>query len=182
MTLFKCSRLLLMAAAALLLTTGCERDTRDLQQWVQQTLRTPGGDIEPIPPIRAPETVVYDAFELRDPFQRRVARVEEEADADDTAEGVTGVRPDFDRPREFLEGFPLDTLNMVGTLEMEGVNFALIRDTERVVHRVAEGAYMGTNHGRVTRVRDDRVELVELFEDPRGGWVERRTQVVLTEY
>lgn len=180
MTVFKCSRLLWVAIAALVLTTGCERDTRDLQQWVQQTLRTPGGDIEPIPPIRSPESVVYDAFDLRDPFQRRVARAEEAA-AEETAEGISGVRPDPDRPREFLEGFPLDTLNMVGTLEMGGVNFALIRDTERVVHRVAEGAYMGSNHGRVTRVRDDRIELVELFEDPRGGWVERRTQVMLTE-
>ncbi|MGY6588941.1 MAG: pilus assembly protein PilP [Wenzhouxiangella sp.] len=174
-------RLALVSVAALMLTTGCERDTRDLQQWVQQTLRTPGGEIDPIPPIRAPETVVYDAFDLRDPFQRRVARAEEE-EATGAEEGaVSGVRPDFDRAREFLEGFPLDTLRMVGTLEMEGVNFALIRDTERVVHRVSEGAFMGTNHGRVTRVRDDRVELVELFEDPRGGWVERRTQVMLTE-
>lgn len=181
MTPLKFSRLLMIAAATVILTTGCERDTRDLQQWVQQTLRTPGGEIDPIPPIRAPETVVYDAFDLRDPFQRRVARADEEAQVDDATEGVSGVRPDPDRPREFLEGFPLDTLNMVGTLEMEGVHFALIRDTERVVHRVAEGAYMGSNHGRITRVRDDRVELVELYEDPRGGWVERRTQVMLTE-
>jgi len=92
-----------------------------------------------------------------------------------------GVRPDPDRAREFLESFPLDTLRMVGTLELEGVNYALIRDLESVVHRVSEGNYMGTNHGRVVRVRGDRVDLVELFEDARGGWVERRTQVVMAE-
>jgi len=180
-TVFKPGRCLFIAMAALILLTGCERDTRDLQQWVQQELRTPGGEIDPIPPIRSPETVVYDAFDLRDPFQRRVAQADAEEEAEDGQEAVSGVRPDLDRPREFLEGFPLDTLAMVGTLEMEGTNFALIRDNERVVHRVSEGAYMGTNHGRVTRVRDDRVELVELFEDPRGGWVERRTQVMLTD-
>lgn len=92
-----------------------------------------------------------------------------------------GVRPDPDRPREFLESFPLDTLTMVGTLDMEGVAYALIRDNENVVHRVSEGNYMGSNHGRVVRVRSDRVELVELYEDARGVWMERRAQIVLPE-
>jgi type IV pilus assembly protein PilP len=169
---------ILLCLLAVGLTTACERGTRDLERWVADTLRTPGGDIEPIPPLATPETVVYDAFDLRDPFQRRVSRTEE-----DVEEGLTGdgVRPDPDRPREFLESFPLDTLTMVGTLDMEGVAYALIRDNENVVHRVSEGNYMGTNHGRVVRVRPDRVELVELYEDARGVWMERRAQIVLPE-
>jgi type IV pilus assembly protein PilP len=163
---------------ALTLATACERGTRDLERWVDDTLRTPGGEIEPIPPLVTPETVVYDSFELRDPFQRRVSRSEDEME-----EGLAGdgIRPDPDRPREFLESFPLDTLTMVGTLELEGVNYALVRDNENVVHRVSEGNYLGTNHGRVVRVRADRIELVELFEDARGSWFERRAQIVMAE-
>ncbi|MCC5864119.1 MAG: pilus assembly protein PilP [Wenzhouxiangella sp.] len=163
----------------LAVTAGCERGTRDLEHWVAETLRTPAGDIDPIPPVVTPEIVSYVAYDLRDPFQRRVARADE-AESDLLA-GANGVRPDPDRRREFLEGFPLDTLRMVGTFELEGVNYALIRDNDNVVHRVAEGNYMGSNHGRVVRVRSDRVELVELYEDPRGGWVERRAQLVMAE-
>jgi len=109
-----------------------------------------------------------------------VARPDEPVD--DVEEGTAAtIRPDADRPREFLENFPLDTLRMVGTLELEGVNFALIRDNDNVIHRVSEGNYMGGNHGRVVRVRGDRVELTELVEDPRGGWTERRAQVVMAD-
>ncbi len=171
-------QLLLIGILIALMTTACERGTRDLERWVDETLRTPGGEIEPIPPISSPEIVTYEAHDLRDPFQRRVARADEDID-DELVEN--GVRPDPDRSREFLESFPLDTLKMVGTLELEGENYALVRDLENVVHRVSEGNYMGTNHGRVVRVRADRVDLVELFEDARGGWVERRTQVVMAE-
>ncbi len=172
-------KMLMLGVSAVALLAGCERGTRDLEQWVAQTLQTPASDIEPIPPIVTPEVVTYQAFDLRDPFLRRLARAEEEADGELAA--GDGVRPDQDRRREFLEGFPLDTLRMVGTLELEGVLFALIRDNENVVHRVQEGNYMGTNHGRVARVRGDRVELIELFEDPRGGWSERRSQIVMAD-
>jgi type IV pilus assembly protein PilP len=170
-------QLVLFVTLTLALTTACERGTRDLEQWVDQTLRTPGGEIDPIPPMVSAEIVTYAAYDLRDPFQRRLARPD-----DDTEDGLTaGVRPDPDRVREFLETYPLDTLTMVGTLELEGVNYALIRDLENVIHRVSEGNYMGTNHGRVTRVRPDRVDLIELFEDARGGWMERRSQIVMAE-
>jgi type IV pilus assembly protein PilP len=163
---------------ALILATACEPGKRDLEQWVAETLRQPGGEIDPIPPIAAVETVAYAAYDLRDPFQRRVARPD-----DESGEGMAanGVRPDPDRGREFLESFPLDTLKMVGTLELDGVSFALVRDNENVVHRVSAGNYMGTNHGRVVSVGSNRVELIELYEDARGGWVERRSQIVMAE-
>ncbi|TVQ32795.1 MAG: hypothetical protein EA370_12230 [Wenzhouxiangella sp.] len=172
------AKILIMMLAVTVLT-ACERGTRDLEQWVAETLRTPGGEIDQIPPVATPDIVTYVAFDLRDPFQRRFARADEPIEADAAPAGT--LRPDPDRRREFLESFPLDTLRMVGTLELEGTSFALIRDNDNVVHRVSEGNHMGSNHGRVVRVGRDRVELVELVEDPRGGWMERRAQVVMAE-
>jgi len=168
-----------IAVLALTLTTACQRGTRDLEQWVAQTLQTPAGDIEPIPPIMPAEVVTYEAFDLRDPFQQRVASAE--VDPDFASASEDGVRPDPNRRREFLEGFPIDTLDMVGTLNLDGVEYALIRDNEQVVHRVTEGNYMGMNHGRVLRVYPDRVELIELFQDARGSWSERRAQVAMED-
>lgn len=172
-------RTFILAVLIVLVTSACQRGTGDLQQWVAQTLRTPAGDIEPIPPIMPAEVVTYDAFDLRDPFQQRVSSAEVDPEFSTASEG--GIRPDPNRRREFLEGFPLDTLDMVGTLTLDGVEYALIRDNERVVHRVAEGNYMGMNHGRVLQVYPDRVELIELSQDARGTWSERRAQVAMED-
>jgi len=172
-------QLALLIVASVTIASGCQRGTRDLEQWVNNTLQTPAGEIEPIPPIAPTEVVTYEAYDLRDPFQQRLATPDEESEQ--TAGSDGGVRPDPDRRREFLESFPPDTLDMVGTIELDGVNYALIRDNDRVVHRVSEGNYLGTNHGRVIRVQPNRVELVELFEDARGGWTERRSQIAMEE-
>jgi len=170
-------RVLGLAVVLTVLTTACQRGMSDLEEWVAETLRTPAGEIDPIPPIATVALASYDAYDLRDPFQQRVAA----SDEFEGAEDAIGVRPDPDRRREYLEGFPLDALTMVGTLEHEGEAYALIRDTEQVVHRVREGNYMGANHGRVVRVGPDRVDLVELFQDARGVWVERRARIVMAE-
>lgn len=169
--------LALICATAL---TACEQGTSDLQRWVQEERQRPGQPIDPIPPIAAAEVVAYVAFDLRDPFQRRAARAED----DETMLAATaggGPRPDLDRRREFLEGFPLDTLAMVGTLNIDNTEYALIRDNQGVVHRARQGNYMGRNHGLVERVAPDRIELRELVQDGRGGWSERRVQIAMGE-
>ena len=165
---------LALAGLVLGLATGCQPGKDDLEQWVAEELQRPGGEIEPIPPISTPEVVAYDAYDLRDPFRSRATEPDEQLADEEVGEGL---RPDPERRREYLEEFSLDALAMVGTLEIEGVDYALVRDPERVVHRVREGNYMGTNYGRVTSVEGDRIEMVELHEDGRGGWVERETRV-----
>ena len=161
---------------ALVALSACDRGMNDLQRWVEEERQRPGEPIEPIPPVATAEVVSYEAFDLRDPFQRQPSRAEEDLVE---ANAGTGPRPDPDRRREFLEGFPLDTLNMVGTLRMDDIDYALIRDNEKVVHRVSEGNFLGRNHGRIERVLSNRVELRELVQDGRGGWSERRVQIAM---
>lgn len=171
----KTRQIALMAMVAVALS-GCDRGMNDLQRWVEEERQRPGEPIEPIPPVATAEVVSYEAFDLRDPFQRQPSRAE---DSLVEAGAGTGPRPDPDRRREFLEGFPLDTLNMVGTLRMDDIDYALIRDNENVVHRVSEGNFLGRNHGRIERVLSNRVELRELVQDGRGGWSERRVQIAM---
>lgn len=172
------ARIWLLAVVVAAFLVACDRGVSDLERWVAEERQRPGEPIDPIPPVASAEVVAYQAFDLRDPFQRQASRAEEEL-----VDGGTGAgpRPDPDRRREYLEGFPLDTLNMVGTLRIDDVDFALIRDNENVVHRVSEGNYLGRNHGRVERVLGSRVELRELVQDGRGGWSERRVQIAMGE-
>lgn len=162
-----------------LVLVGCQKGTGDLREWTAQVRDRPPDPIEPIPPIRTPEVVSYDAMDLRDPFQASRAGADEEEE--EVASEGGGLRPDPDRRKEYLEGFPLDTLEMVGTLTMDGVEYALIQDNEKVVHRVREGNYMGQNHGLVMDVQSSQVEVRELVQDGRGGWTERRVRVAMAE-
>jgi len=168
----------LLLALLTLLVVGCEKGTQDLREWVEEVRAREPEPIDPIPPIRTPEVVTYEAGDLRDPF-RTIGRSSSEEE--EVAGDSEGLRPDPDRRKEYLEEFPLDTLAMVGTLEFEGAEYALIRDNENVVHRVREGNYMGQNHGLVTEVRPEGVEVRELVQDGRGGWVERRVRVTMAE-
>lgn len=162
-----------IAAAVLCLgLAACSPGMGDLQAYVADVKSRPGPPLDPLPVMRQFETFTYDAENLRDPFtvprEERVGAVE-------------GPRPDPDRRRELLEAFPLDGLDMVGTLGAGGEMVALILDPDLVVHRVKVGNYMGQNEGRIAAIADDRVELVELVPDGAGGWMERQATVALEE-
>ena len=116
---------------------------------------------------------VYMPKNRRDPFTRQ---------EDDTAVTETildnGVRPDPNRRKEELESYSLDTLRMVGTLEQEEDRWGLVKTSDGTIHRVAPGNYMGQNDGRITRVSEDKIELIELV--PTGsGFLEKEAAIAL---
>ena len=47
---------------------------------------------------------------------------------------TSSIRPDLDRRREMLEGYPLDQLKMVGTLRQAGNQVALIDAAGQTLH------------------------------------------------
>ncbi|MGB2247863.1 MAG: pilus assembly protein PilP, partial [Alcanivorax sediminis] len=58
---------------------------------------------------------------------------------------------------------------------------ALIADPSGAVTRVRPGSYMGKNFGHVKEVSEGKVSLVEVVPDGRDGWVERASNVSITE-
>jgi type IV pilus assembly protein PilP len=153
---------------------ACGSDMDELDQYINEIKAKPGGRIEPLPEI-SPYTVfmyIADAEGVRSPF------------APDTpqASSVSGsTRPDRDRSREYLESFPLDTLGMVGTLNMEGTNYGLVQASDGLIHRVTPGNYMGQNDGRITEISESEITLVEIISDGIGGYIERDAAVSLQD-
>ena len=86
-----------------------------------------------------------------------------------------------DRRKQTLEQFPLDSLDMVGTLGRGAGVVALLLAPDKVTYRVRPGAYLGQSDGRVTAVYEDRIELVELVPDGAGGWLERPATIALED-
>lgn len=92
-----------------------------------------------------------------------------------------GVRPDTDRALEPLEQYPLDALQMVGTITSGGVIYALIAAPDRVVHRIAPGDHMGRHYGRVDAISPAGVTLTEIISDSNGGYVEQSAALAPTQ-
>ena len=161
---------LLAAATAL---AGCGKPMTDLEERVAEIKAKKGAPLEPLPVMRTFETFEYNAQSMRDPFSPSVDQ--EVAGAGD------GPRPDMNRPREPLESYPLDALDMVGTLGLTADVTALVKDTDGVIHRVRPDNYMGQNYGRVTGIFEDRIELVELIPNGVGGWIERPAAIALDD-
>jgi type IV pilus assembly protein PilP len=163
---------------ALALLAGCARgvtstpgDAPNLQRWVAEVKKRPAPALEPLPVMQQFETFEYAAQSLRDPFSN--------AFTDDS--GGAGPRPDPNRRKQPLENFPLDSLDMVGTIGKGNSLVALVLAPDKVTYRVRPGMYLGQSDGRVTSVTDDRIELVELVPDGAGGWLERPAAISLDE-
>jgi len=155
---------------------ACGSDMDELDGYINEIKARPGGRIEPLPEITPYEVFVYkaDVDGVRSPFV---------PDSPQVASGPIdgGTRPDPERSREFLEGFPLDTLRMVGTLQLGGTNFGLVQTSDGLIHRVIPGNYMGQNDGRITSIADSEIELIEIISDGIGGYLERDAAVALAD-
>jgi len=159
-------------AAGLALAGCASQSHEDLRQWMAEQGKGARGKVEPLPQIRPYEPFAYNAFDLPDPFRpRKVETVR--------PKGLPG--PDLNRPKEPLEAFPLESLEMVGTLERDSATQALIRTTEKDVFRVRIGNYMGQNYGVIVAINENEVLLKELVQDSAGDWTERNSSLLLEE-
>ncbi|HEY4556428.1 MAG TPA: pilus assembly protein PilP [Lysobacter sp.] len=157
---------------------GCGRgidstpgDAPNLESWAAEVRARPAPPLEPLPVMQQFETFEYAAHSLRDPFSVAFT---------DSGSG-SGPRPDAGRRKQVLEQFPLDSLDMVGTLGSGPGLIGLVLAPDKVTYRVRPGAYMGQSDGRVTSIHEDRIELIELVPDGAGGWLERPATIALED-
>jgi type IV pilus assembly protein PilP len=161
----------LAVVAIAAVTAGCGGGNDDLMEYIDEVKARSGGRIEPLPQIKPYETFTYEAQSLRSPF------------TPDTPKGrsAAGPRPEANRPKEYLEQFPLDTLKMVGTLQRDNNRYALLQTQDGLVHRVVPGNYVGQNDGRVVGVSDGEVQVEELVPDGIGGFYKRSAAIALAD-
>lgn len=169
MTTWLRSKTLACLAAAVVLP-ACSNDLNELQDYIEDVRSRPAGPIPPIPAVKTYTPYVYEGQTGRDPFRPSTS---EGSDEIAVGTGGDGPRPDFNRTKEYLEQFELDTLSMVGKFAMDDSEWALIRDPDGVVHRVAVNDYIGRNHGRVTYIEETEIGLSELISNGMGGWLVR---------
>ncbi|MBK6676955.1 MAG: pilus assembly protein PilP [Rhodocyclaceae bacterium] len=157
--------------------TACGGDEhQDLKQWMAEASQGMRGRVQPIPEIKPFPVVSYDAGDLPEPFSPSKAMPEKRA-------STGGVQPDFDRPREPLEAYPLEALRMVGVVRKNKALYALIQ-VDNMVHQVRTGNHLGQDFGVIASITEAQVNVKELVQDPSGhttDWVERLATLQLQE-
>jgi type IV pilus assembly protein PilP len=168
---------LALLALALLASCGGE-EHGDLKQELNQLTKDFRGRVEPLPQVRPYEPVPYTAESETDPF--RPERIDVAANRLGPSASSSRIDKERDRPKEPLEAFPLESIQMMGTITQDKETFALVKAGPNL-YRVRKGNYMGQNFGVVTGIDESQISLKELIQDSGGEWVERNSALQLVE-
>jgi len=171
------SKPLVLLALGLLLAGCGNSDEQEVRAWMKQV------DAQArvaVPPLAEPKNFIpfaYGQSGTVDPFNPN--KLLDELARSSAREGK-GLKPDMERRKEYLEGFPLDTMKMVGTIQQRGVYHAILQ-IDRSVHHVVAGQHLGQNFGLITSINDSTVVIKEIVQDAAGDWVERISKLELQE-
>lgn len=164
----------MLMLTALLSACGSEGGD-DLDQFIRDSGNGLKGNVEPLPEVKPYVPAIYNADgSLNDPFRPRKAQVKS-----------GGLQPNLNRPREALEAFPLESLQLVGIITKGKLKIALIKTPENNVQQVKIGNYLGQNLGMVVDVVNEipaEVKVKEIVQDElTGDWTERPASIVQQE-
>ena len=163
-----------MSAGAL---AGCGAELDELQQWMEQQRREVKPNVPPLQPPKKFDPQPYASADAVEPFSTQKLAVALKRDERVPSSLLAG---ELKRRKEPLEAYPLDNMNMVGSVNKQGRPFALLR-VDGLLYQVKVGDYMGQNYGRVLRISDTDLVLREVVQDAAGEWIERNSALQLLE-
>lgn len=167
---------LIVVTLSSLAACGGTGDFTDLQAKMAEIKARPRGRIDPPPEFAPIASVSYSVHQMRGPFTPPI-----DESGMDIPQGRQ-VEPDFTRPREYLERFTIDSLQMVGSISRPNSPLeVLVRDPTGTVNRVRVGNHLGKNFGRVVEVSETSFGVLEIVPDGQDGWVERSRTIKLVE-
>lgn len=170
---------LIVIALAGVLAACSGGDHEDLRQWMQESTKGLRGNIPKLPEVKPYEPVAYDAEGLLDPF--KPGKIEPESKNRLGGAKAGGLQPDYEAREmrnSLLEKYPLESLKMVGYLNINNRPIAVMQ-AEQHVKQVKVGEYMGQDFGMVTQITDTEVTVRELVQDSAGDWSERTNSLRL---
>ena len=169
---------LALATMVSMLAAGCsDSSVREVRTWMDQVKKDTHVSIKPLQEPKAFTPFAYTEKDVVDPFSPNKLLSELARDA---AVSNNPLKPDTERRKELMEGFPLDTMSMVGTIEKSGVNYALLQ-VDKTLYQEKTGQRIGQNFGVVTKVGEQEIAIREVVQDAGGEWVERMSTLELQE-
>jgi type IV pilus assembly protein PilP len=163
--------------AAALAAAGCGSDQDELQQWMEQQRREAKPNVEPLSAPKKFNPQPYLALGAVEPFstQKLTVALKQEARQPNSL-----LAAEINRRKEPLEAYPIDSMQMVGSLTRNGKPFALLK-VDNLLYQVKPGDYMGQNYGKITAISETNVAYREIVQDAAGEWIERNSALQLQE-
>ncbi|WAJ70262.1 pilus assembly protein PilP [Catenovulum adriaticum] len=162
-----------LALLSCLVLGACGSDISDLQTYTDEVKANAKTSIEPMPTVKKYQSFEYSVNGLRSPFVKPKPELIDDA----TSQTLGCLQPNFNRQKEALEKYPLETIKMRGTLGEAGRYFALASVADGALYRVKVGNYMGLFHGQIQKITSDKVILQEMIPDGTGCWETRTAQI-----
>ncbi|MEB8432462.1 pilus assembly protein PilP [Cocleimonas sp. KMM 6892] len=156
--------------------TGCNVSKADLDTYFAEQRSKPAAPIVPIPEVKPYLRYIYPEHE-KDPFD--AAMLAPNTVREEIIDN--GINIDTTRVPEFLEGFPLDSLRMVGTVKKDNTLWALVKIPEGAVQTVKAGNYLGQNYGKIMNISEVKMDMVETVSNGLGGYKERDISIALNQ-
>lgn len=154
--------------------SGCESRIDVVNQEMANIRNQQPIAIEPAPDFVPVESFNYAAQQLRSPFMPGSLASELKINAGKR------VYPNLNRQLQPLESYPIENLNLKGSLRNQsGQIMALIQTPDGQIERVQVGSYMGLNHGRIIKITPTQIDVMEIIPDGREGFVERPRSLIL---
>jgi type IV pilus assembly protein PilP len=164
-----------------LLLSGCMPSGNDeLVQWMGEQKANAKSRVTPLtePKKFAPQAYAVEAS--LDPFNQSKLTLALRRESNQVASNASLIAPETSRRKEPLEGFPLDAMAMVGSLNKTGAPAALLR-VDNLIYQVRVGNYLGQNYGKILKITETQIQLREIVQDATGDWTERISSLDLQE-
>ena len=167
----------LAALVAVLALAGCSAEHEELRGWMEQQRREAKPNVTPLQPPKKFDPQPYTAAQAVDPYssQKLTVALKQEARQPNSL-----LSAELNRRKEPLESYPLDSMNMAGSVNRQGQAFALLR-VDNLLYQVKVGDYLGQNYGRIMRIGETEISLREIVQDAAGEWTERPAALQLQE-
>jgi len=168
---------LAVAALAVLTLTACGGEQQELQQWMDQQKREVKPNVEPLSPPKKFNPQPYAQSDGVEPFSPQKLTV---ALKQESRQPNSVIAAEYNRRKEPLEAFPLDSMTMVGSVIKNDKPYALLR-VDNLLYQVKLGDYLGQNYGKIIKITETDVALREIVQDAAGEWIERPSSLQLQE-
>ncbi len=167
--------------SVLLVLGACSSsEQEEIDTWMAEQRNLTRPRVDPItePKKFVPQSYVQEAS--IDPFSNLKLTQALKRESSQSTANAALIAPELSRRKEVLEGYPLDSVAMVGTLFSTGAPVALVR-VDNLLYQVKAGSYLGQNYGRISKISETEVVLREIVQDAAGEWIERVATLQLQE-
>ncbi len=160
---------------------GCgSSQEEEIRQWLVEERTKTRPRVAAIPAPKEFRPQAYTNSATIDPFSNQKLAQALKRDSTQSVINDALVRPELARRKEALEGYPVDAMTLVGSINKAGQPVALIK-VENLLYQVKLGHYIGQNFGKVTKINETEVTLREIVQDAAGEWSERVATLQLQE-